>query len=294
MLPVRMVHDSPRSIADFGCAPQLGGRAVSLVPRTAHNAGMGFKNHFSAQAAEYARFRPRYPAALFEWLASVAPGRALAWDCGTGNGQAAVALAVHFGRVVASDPSAEQIAHAELHPRVQYFVAAAEAPPGEARGADLVTVAQALHWFDFDRFYSGLEGVLGPGGVLAAWGYGLMGISPAVDAVVLDYYSRVVGPWWPPDRAHIESGYRSIPFPLDEMAVPTFAMSARWNLDALMGYLDTWSATRRYRVARGEDPLLALRPVLAAAWGEGELERDIEWPLFLRVGRRPLSIRERL
>lgn len=254
---------------------------------------MGFKNHFSAQATEYAQYRPRYPAALFEWLASIAPGRTLAWDCGTGNGQAAVALAAHFERVIASDPSAEQIAHAEPHPRVQYFVGTAEAPPAEARGADLVTCAQALHWFDFDRFYAGLDGILKPGGIFAAWGYGLMQVTPAVDAVVLDYYQNIVGPYWPPDRAHIESGYRSIPFPFDEMAAPPFAMSAKWDLDALLGYLDTWSATRRYRAALGEDPLLALRPVLGAAWGEGAA-RDIEWPLFLRAGRRSASIRERL
>lgn len=253
---------------------------------------MGYKNHFSAQAAEYAQYRPRYPAALFEWLASVAPGRTLAWDCGTGNGQAAVALATHFERVIASDPSVEQIAHAEPHPRVRYLVGAAEAPPSEAQGADLVTCAQALHWFDFERFYSGLNAILKPGGVFAAWGYGLMRITPAVDAVVLDYYQNSVGAYWPPDRAHIETGYQSIPFPLDEIAAPSFSMPANWNLHALLGYLDTWSATRRYRTARGEDPLIALRPALTAAWGKGEMARAIEWPLFLRAGRRSGSISE--
>ena len=254
---------------------------------------MSYQNHFSAQAAEYARFRPRYPAALFEWLASVAPGRTLAWDCGTGSGQAAVALTALFDRVLASDPSAEQIAQAEPHPRVLYSVGAAETPPANAHGVDLVTCAQALHWFDFERFYSGLSGVLAPGGVFAAWGYGLMRVTPDVDAVVLDYYQNIVGPYWPPDRVHIENRYQSIPFPFDTVPAPSFAMTARWDLDALLGYLDTWSATRRYRAAQGgDDPLVALHPLLAEAWGKDNASRIVEWPLFSRVGRIARSIRE--
>lgn len=227
----------------------------------------GFQDHFSAQAGEYARFRPRYPDALFAALAALAPGQARAWDCGTGNGQAAVALAGHFETVVASDPSRGQIEHAVPHPRVIYRVAPAEQPPPEAGGADLVTAAQALHWFDFERFYPALAQVLRPGGLFAAWGYGLMQVCPAVDALVLDYYSNRVGPCWPPDRRHLESAYRSLPFPLDELALPPFVMTAEWSLEMLLGYLDTWSATRRYLAAHGEHPLLGLQPLLAAAWG---------------------------
>jgi SAM-dependent methyltransferase len=247
---------------------------------------MAFQDHFSAQADAYARFRPTYPDALYAWLASLVPSRDLAWDCGTGSGQAAVALAAHFTQVIASDPSREQIAHATAHARVRYAVASAEQPPAEAMGADLVTVAQALHWFDFERFYPALERVLKPGGLFAAWGYGLMQIAPEVDAVVQDYYANIVGPFWPPDRRHIESGYQTIPFPLTEITPPAFAMNAVWTLDALLGYLDTWSATRRFRQARGEDPLGALRPALAEAWG-GIAERRVAWPLFLRLGHYP-------
>jgi SAM-dependent methyltransferase len=245
---------------------------------------MRFQDHFSAQAGEYARFRPQYPPALFAWLAQVAPTRTLAWDCGTGSGQAAVGLAEYFEQVVASDPSAEQIAHAGPHPRVRYVVGAAEDPPAPARGADLVTCAQALHWFDHARFYPALGATLKPGGVFAAWGYGLMHITPAVDAVVQHYYADVVGPCWPPDRRHIENGYRSLPFPLTELAAPEFAMTALWTLENLCGYLDTWSATRRYLKMHGEHPLLPLRPVLAEAWG-GVPERQVAWPLFMRLGR---------
>jgi SAM-dependent methyltransferase len=255
-----------------------------MLRPAAHTIGMTFQDHFSTQAQAYARFRPTYPDALFAWLASLVSVRDLAWDCGTGNGQAAVALAAHFARVIASDPSREQIVHAALHARVSYCVASAEAPPAAAHGADLVTVAQALHWFDFERFFPALVRVLKPGGLFAAWGYGLMRITPAVDAVVQHYYTDIVGPYWPPDRRHIESGYRSIPFPLTELAAPEFEMTAAWKLEDLYGYLDTWSATRRYLNTRGEHPLLSLRPALAQAWG-GVPERAVAWPLFLRLGR---------
>lgn len=245
---------------------------------------MAFQDHFSSQASEYARFRPRYPAALFEWLAAVSPGRVLAWDCGTGSGQAAVALAAHFERVVASDPSPEQIAHAEPHVRAHYVVGPAEEPPMQARGADLVTCAQAFHWLDHARFFPALRVTLRPGGVFAAWGYGLMSISPEVDAMVQHYYSAIVGPYWPPDRVHIENRYQSLPFPLEQVAAPDFAMTADWSLDALFGYLDTWSATRRYLAARGTHPLDTVRADLARAWGRVPV-RSVQWPLFLRVGR---------
>jgi SAM-dependent methyltransferase len=247
---------------------------------------MTFQDHFSTQADAYARFRPTYPDALYAWLASVAPARELAWDCGTGSGQAAVALAAHFARVMASDPSREQITHAVPHARVRYVVASAEQPPAEVQGADLVTVAQALHWFDLARFYPALRQVLRPDGVFAAWCYGPMTITPAVDAVVQDYYSNVVGAYWPPDRRHIESGYQTLAFPSAEIAVPTFEMTADWTLEALLGYLDTWSATRRCLVATGSHPLTALRARLAQAWGTAE-HRTVRWPLFVRAAKLP-------
>jgi ubiquinone/menaquinone biosynthesis C-methylase UbiE len=245
---------------------------------------MAFQDHFSTQSEEYARFRPRYPAALFEWLASVAPGRALAWDCGTGNGQAAVALADHFEQVIASDPSAEQIAHAEPHARIRYVIGAAEEPPAEAQGVDLVTCAQAYHWLDHVRFCDALRRVMRPDGILAAWGYGLASITPEVDGIIFEYYSGIVGPYWPPDRTHIENHYRSLPFPADEIPVPSFTMTAEWSLDALLGYLDTWSATRRYQVAHRRHPLDDIRERLQTAWAGSEL-RSVRWPLFIRAAR---------
>jgi len=245
---------------------------------------MAFQDHFSRQAGAYARFRPRYPEALFAYLATLTPRHALAWDCGTGNGQAAVALAKHYTQVIASDPSPEQIAHAARHERVRYVIASAEQPPVEAMGADLVTAAQALHWFDFARFYPVLAGALKPGGLFAAWGYGRMHITPEMDSVIAHYYTDIVGPYCPPDRRHIETAYREIPFPLDEITTPAFVMTAQWNLAALCGYLDSWSATQRYRAARGRHPLELVRPRLIAAWN-GTGTHTVAWPMFLRAGR---------
>ena len=231
-----------------------------------HNARMPFQDHFSVQAGAYARFRPIYPEALFTWLAQQLQARQLAWDCATGNGQAALGLTAHFAQVVASDASPEQLLRSREHPQIRYFVTKAEVPPAEAQGADLVTVAQALHWFNFERFYPALKRTLKPGGLFAAWGYGLMRITPAVDAVVQDYYSNIVGAYWPAERNHIETAYREIPFPLTEIVPPSFVMQAEWSLETLLGYLETWSATRLYRQAReGADPVEALRASFARA-----------------------------
>lgn len=245
---------------------------------------LSFKDHFSGHAASYAAFRPRYPDALFEFLARTAPGRGHAWDCGTGNGQTAVALAAHFARVTATDASAAQIAAAEPHPRVAYRVAAAEAS-GLADGtADLVTVAQALHWFDIGRFFAEAWRVLVPGGVLAVWCYELSRVGPRIDAVI-DRLYRAVGAWWPPERRLIEEGYRSIALPVPALPVPAFAMSAAWSADAMLGYLRTWSACQRCLAERGTDPVSAVEDELRALWGAGS--RTVRWPLTVKAGRRP-------
>jgi SAM-dependent methyltransferase len=244
-----------------------------------------FKDHFSGHAGSYARHRPTYPPALYAWLAELAPARDAAWDCGTGSGQAAVALAAHFATVTATDPSAEQVAHAAPHPRVRYAVAPAEASGLADASADLVTVAQALHWFDLPAFYAEARRVLGPGGVLAAWSYDLMHVAPEVDVVVRRLYLDVVGPYWPPERALVEDGYRGIPFPFAEVEPPPLEMSAAWALDDLVGYMGTWSATQRFRAATGADPVAEHLPELRAAWGDPAAVRGVRWPLGIRVGR---------
>lgn len=246
-----------------------------------------FSDHFSGVAGAYAEFRPRYPDRLFEWLAAAAPARERAWDCATGSGQAAVALAALFERVVATDASAEQIDAATPHARVEYRVAPAEQSGLASGSADLVTVAQALHWFDRPAFYREAARVLRTDGVLAAWTYGHPYLDhPAADAVFQAFYSGTVGPYWPPERALVDAGYRTIEFPFPEIEPPAFEMETRWPLAALIGYVGTWSATTRFRAAHGIDPVPRLALDLAAAWGDPEEPRRIRWPLAVRAGRR--------
>ena len=242
-----------------------------------------FKDHFSRDSAAYAEYRPRYPTELFAWLASVSPACALAWDVGTGNGQAALALAEHFARVIASDPSERQISHATPHPRVEYR-AGGETAGVESGSADLVTVAQALHWFDRPQFWTEVKRVLRPGGVIAVWCYELQHVSPEVDEVINRFYRVTVGRYWTPDRKLVEDGYRSIEFPFEELAVPVFAMSTEWTLKQEVGYLGTWSAVGRYRDKVGFDPLVLVQPELERVWPSNQVRR-VSWPLSVRAGR---------
>jgi ubiquinone/menaquinone biosynthesis C-methylase UbiE len=242
-----------------------------------------FKDHFSGQSGEYQKYRPDYPPALFEWLARVAPGRRLAIDVATGNGQAAVGLAAHFERVIATEPSAGQLREARAHPRVEYRQEPAEAMSAESRSADLVTVAQAAHWFDWPRFTVEAARVLVAGGAIAVWSYNNCQVSPAIDRLVADFSRDAVGPYWPRERRVVEEGYRSLVLPFPAIEAPVFEMTTRWEAAAMLGYLDTWSAVRRCRARTGRDPLALLARPLADAWGAGF--RDMRWPLTLLAGR---------
>jgi SAM-dependent methyltransferase len=247
---------------------------------------VGFRDHFSGHAAEYARFRPDYPDALFEYLGGLAPARRRAWDCATGNGQAAAALARVFDRVVATDASLRQLANTREDPRVRYAAAVAEAS-GLADGCvDAITVAQSLHWFERDLFWQEARRVLVQGGVLAFWAYGLFRMTPEIEEVVRRLYTDVVGKYWPAERGEIERGYDHIAFPFEEVRPPAFHMEKDWTLADLTGYLRTWSASRRYQAARGEDPVELVLADLARAWGgPPSAPRRASWPIQLRVGR---------
>jgi hypothetical protein len=244
----------------------------------------GFKDHFSRQAAEYAKFRPQYPKELFRYLTTIAPGKQLVWDCGTGNGQAAVALAEVFERVIATDASEKQIGNAEAHARVDYRVAPAENSGIESHTVDLITVAQALHWFELETFATEARRVLKSRGVVAAWAYKLAQIEPAIDAAVNHYYSDVVGGYWPPERGLVEK-FEELAFPFLGIAAPPFEMTAEWNAEHLIGYLRTWSATQRFIAANQRDPLKDVDEDLRAAWGDVDRRRRVVWPLTVRVAR---------
>lgn len=244
-----------------------------------------FKDYFSDQAEGYARFRPRYPEGLFDFLAGLTSRRERAWDCATGSGQAALGLARHFNRIIATDASAEQIAHALPHPAVAYRVAPAERSGLETASIDMVTVAQALHWFNIPTFFEEVRRVLAPGGVVAVWCYQLFTIDPAVDKIIRHFYSETLGPYWPPERKMVEEGYRSIPFPFAEVKSPPFSIESSITLAQLGGYLRTWSAVRRYIKERDQDPLIDLRSALAPIWGDPDRPRRMISPIQMRVGR---------
>lgn len=244
------------------------------------------KDHFSAVSGGYAEFRPRYPEALYRWLASESPGAACVWDCACGSGQATVDLAKYFEHVVATDLSAQQLAAARAHPRIEYRVALAEDSQLASGSIDLVTVAQALHWFNCERFYAEAQRVLRPNGMLAVWSYAVCTLASAgADALVHDFYSGTVGPYWPPERTHVEDGYRSLPFPQPELAVPEFKIELSWSLDQFVGYLGSWSATSRYIKAKGTDPLPALRSALEPHWDTADGKLPVRWPLKIRAAR---------
>ncbi|RMF62495.1 MAG: class I SAM-dependent methyltransferase [Calditrichaeota bacterium] len=245
---------------------------------------MKFKDHFSGHADQYARFRPTYPKSLFAFLAEISPGTRRAWDCATGNGQAAQALAELFEDVVATDASKEQLANAAPHRGLHYVVAQAEQTPLQDHTVDLVTVAQAAHWFHFDAFYREVRRVLTPGGILGLWGYDLLHITPEIDRLVRELYEQVDA-FWPPERKWPEEHYTTLPFPFQELDHPAFEMESQWTLGQLLGYLNTWSATQRFIAADGVNPVDPMVPRLEAAWGEPERVRMASWPLFLRIGR---------
>jgi SAM-dependent methyltransferase len=242
-----------------------------------------FKDHFSRQAAAYSRYRPAYPPELISYVAALAPSRGLAIDCATGSGQAAVALARHFERVIAVDGSVPQLIRAMPAAGVTYLAGLAERLPLRAACGDLVAAAQAAHWFDFERFYGECRRVLRPGGLVAVWTYAKFRVDPALDAVVDHFYVDVIGRFWPPERRYVEAEYRDLPFPLAEEPAPAFTLATEWDLEQVLGYFGSWSAVQRYRDSTGRDPLPELRRALEPHWA-GRLRR-LEWPLHLRVGR---------
>jgi SAM-dependent methyltransferase len=246
---------------------------------------MSFNDHFSGQSRQYAAFRPAYPRALAAFLAGVSPGRELAWDAATGQGQAARILATEFRHVLATDASAAQIASAEPCDRVGFRVGDAGASGLAHHVCDLVTAAQAAHWFDLDRFYAEVRRVLRPRGVIAIWGYVLLQTRDArIDRLLEAFQNVGVGSYWPAGREILEAKYQTLPFPFETVAAPPFFTRARWTRDDLLGYVSSWSAVARCRQQTGADPMPAFAEAIARAWPR-ERVIDIQWPLYLLVGR---------
>lgn len=243
------------------------------------------RNWFEQGGQAYARFRPEYPAELAQFLASISPGTGLAVDVGCGNGQLTSHLATHFDQVMGLDPSADQIAHASQHPRIEYGCAPAELLPVADHSADLVTAAQAAHWFDLPRFYDEVRRIAVPHAVLALISYGVLRLDEALDSRFAQFYWQEIGPYWPAERKLVDTGYADLPFPFDKQAAPVLEIRKSWTLGELLGYISTWSAVRSVLEAGREDILQRFASDLTQLWGSPERRREVRWPIDMRLGK---------
>jgi SAM-dependent methyltransferase len=240
---------------------------------------------YSPYAGQYAQSRPGYPPELFAFLDSLLDRRHLAWDCATGNGQAAVGLAKYFDRVIATDISAEQIRHAARHPKIEYRVGSAEESRLEDRTVDLVAAATALHWFDFDRFHSEVKRVMRPGGVLAAWSYHVGHAEPPFDRFLGRFYREIVSPYFAAGARLVDDRYEAIRLPGTPIDPGKFYVSANWTFDQMVAFIRSWSGTQEYMKQRGEDPIFLIAGELERFWGDPTLVLTVRWPLYMRIAR---------
>ena len=242
-----------------------------------------FKDHFSHDSGSYAKHRPSYPDALFTYLSSLTKDHHIAWDCATGSGQSALQLTRYFGQVIATDASESQINNARKHKGVSYGVARAENSGIETNSLDLITVAQALHWFDFSAFTTEVDRTLKINGILAVWSYNLLTLRPDIDELIKHLYATVLEQYWPEERRLVEQGYKSIDFPYDELSTPNFNMALNWNAGQLIDYLSTWSAVNAYISNNDNNPVELIQDKLLNLWGQTETEMPVTWPLTVRV-----------
>jgi ubiquinone/menaquinone biosynthesis C-methylase UbiE len=238
---------------------------------------------FSGHADIYARYRIDYPDALYDFVLSFVTERGAAWDCATGNGQVATALARYFDQVDATDLSETQVAQAPALPNVRYQVSQAEKTPFAEAQFDLVTVGQALHWFDVAAFHREVRRVLKPGGVIAEWGYAINTVSPEVDMLVNEFYNNTIGSYWNSMRQHVENQYAELPFDFANPQHADFTVERYWTAEWFLNYLRTWSAVQKYIGVNGYDPVDTLTESINTAWGPGE--RLVQFPVFLRLGQ---------
>jgi len=245
-----------------------------------------FTDNFSKQADIYAKYRPHYPKELFEYLASLTEQHELAWDCGTGNGQAAVGLTSFFKKVIATDPSEQQIHHAGQHASIEYRVERAEAFEQEPNTVDLVTVANALHWFERDAFYEVVQRVLKPNGIFAAWAYEVPFVSPDIDRVTRYFHDVVVDEFWAEPNRLVENQYRDLIFPYSLIDTPAFYSMREFDLAGFIAYFNTWSATQKFIAAKEYNPTDQLAKDLLSVWGNPLDKRRVVWKLILRVGKK--------
>lgn len=243
---------------------------------------------FSQSSDQYAKHRPQYPEELFAYLDELCQSHESAWDCATGNGQAAVSCAKYFSQVQATDISSEQLQHRILHPKVQYSMCPAETTPFANLSFDLIMVATAVHWFNQEQFHREVGRVLKPSGVLAVWTYGLLELEPEINAVIARELLEPIDPLWASGNRQVMNGYRDLALPFEAIRnVPAFAIKVEWTLEQLSAYLRTWSAVKRFAVERGADPVERLESALKPIWGEPDTIRVVQMPLFVKASRKP-------
>ena len=247
---------------------------------------MEFKDHFSKVSKLYSKYRPSYPDELFQYLVSISPSNKIALDCATGSGQAALALAKYFEHVIATDASSSQIANAFQHEKIEYRVATAEDSKLDDESVDLVTAAQAVHWFNFENFFKEARRVLKPDGIIAFWTYSHLHSIHEIDSIIGEFYIETINPYWPPERKFVEEHYKTIPFSFSEISAPQFEIRDRWTLHNITGYLNSWSAVQRYTEVNGFNPVDQITGELAKAWGDPDSEKLVRWDLHIRVGKK--------
>jgi ubiquinone/menaquinone biosynthesis C-methylase UbiE len=241
------------------------------------------KDNFSRKPDLYAKYRPTYPRELFDFITTQVSNKHTAWDCGTGNGQAAKDLASYFENVFATDISQKQLDNAYTADNIFYSVQPAEHTNFPENTFDLVTVSQALHWFKFNKFYDEVKRVAGPGAWLAVWTYSLLNISPEINQFIYEHHYNTLGAYWDKERKYVDDNYKSIPFPFAEIKTPVFIIHRQWTPEELEGYLNTWSALQKFRNANSFNPVDELMKKIRAFWKNEKM--DIVFPVYLRMGR---------
>ncbi|MEO6547587.1 MAG: class I SAM-dependent methyltransferase [Ferruginibacter sp.] len=241
-------------------------------------------DNFSKHACDYARYRPVYPEQLYNFLFSLVEDKRAAWDCATGNGQVAVELSKVFDKVYATDISDEQLKNAIKKDNIFYSVERAEKSSLKENSVGLVAVAQAIHWFDFDNFYTEVKRVITPRGVLAVIGYGLLKVNDEVDKLVQDFHNNIMGPYWDKERKYIDDEYKTIPFPFEEIESPKMYKTYDWTLEELIGYFNTWSSVKHYEEDRKENPVILIKKELEKLWPK-DAKLKVHFPVLLRVAK---------
>ena len=242
------------------------------------------KDNFSVQSDAYAKFRPSYPIAFFDYLNSLLDTKEKAWDCGTGNGQVAIQLAKTFQQVCATDISQAQLDNAFQADNIHYSIQPSEKTNFKNDCFDLIIVAQAIHWFDFDKFYEEVKRTAKKDALFCVIGYDRIQISEPIDTIITNFYTRIIGPYWDSERKYIDEAYQTIPFPFEEMPTPEFENNYQWSLDHVIGYLNTWSAVKHFTKQNGFNPVENLQAELQKVWNEDEI-KEVRFPLLLRIGK---------